>query len=332
MTRRKLGKILVTGADGFIGSHLTERLVERGFDVTALCIYNSDGRFGWLNDVAANKPDNLKFVLGDIRDPFQMNEITKGMDTVFHLAALIAIPYSYSAPQSYVETNVMGTLNLLQAVKSNGVSRMIHTSTSEVYGTAQMVPMSELHPLQGQSPYSATKISADMLAESYYRSFGVPVCTLRPFNTFGPRQSYRAVIPTVIGQVLAGAKEIKLGSLHPTRDFNFVTNTADAFIALAEANEGVHGEVFNAGSGREISVGALVDLIAQLSNRKVSVIQENERLRPDKSEVERLLADSQKLMTQTGWRPAISLEEGLVQTIAWHKERSTNFQALNYQR
>jgi UDP-glucose 4-epimerase len=330
--KRKLGKILVTGADGFIGSHLTEELVARGFDTTALCLYNSDGKFGWLNELAEKKNKNLKFVLGDVRDAFQMNEVSKGIDTIFHLAALIAIPYSYAAPQSYVDTNINGTLNLLEAVKNNGVSRMIHTSTSEVYGTAQIVPISETHPLQGQSPYSATKISADMLSESYFRSFGVPVCTLRPFNTFGPRQSYRAVIPTVIGQILAGAKEIKLGSILPTRDFNFVSNTTNAFISLGEADEQVLGEVYNAGSGREIDIGSLVHLIADILGKKVSIIQENERLRPDNSEVERLLADSEKLMNKTGWRPVTSLEEGLAKTISWQKEKSSFLQALQYQR
>lgn len=332
MAKRDLGRVLVTGADGFIGSHLTELLVSLGIETTALCIYNSEGSLGWLNELASQTPKNLKTILGDIRDPFQMQEICKNQDTVFHLAALIAIPYSYVAPQSYVTTNMTGTLNMLEAAKKNNVKRFIHTSTSEVYGTAQFVPITELHPLQGQSPYSATKIGSDALVDSFYRSFDLPVTTLRPFNTFGPRQSYRAVIPTVIGQVLSGAKEIKLGSLHPTRDFNYVKNTAEAFVALGTADEKVHGQVYNAGSGREIAVKDMVELVCRLANKEIAIIEDSSRIRPDKSEVERLLADSLKLIKATDWSPRVSLEEGLAMTIDWQKRHRDLSLAKNYQR
>lgn len=332
MSTRDLGRVLVTGADGFIGSHLTELLVSMGVETTALCVYNSEGSLGWLGGLATKAPRNLKTVLGDVRDPFQMNEICRNQDTVFHLAALIAIPYSYVAPQSYVSTNMTGTLNMLEAAKRCGVKRLIHTSTSEVYGTAQFVPITEQHPLQGQSPYSATKIGSDALVDSFFRSFDLPVTTLRPFNTFGPRQSYRAVIPTVIGQVLSGVKEIKLGSLHPTRDFNYVKNTAEAFIALGTADSKVHGQVFNAGSGREISVQDMVKLVCQLAKKEIEIVEDSDRIRPDKSEVERLLADSTKLVEATRWSPKVSLEEGLALTIDWQKKHRDFSNAKNYQR
>ena len=332
MVQRDLGRVLVTGADGFIGSHLTELLVSLGIETTALCIYNSEGSLGWLNELASQAPKNLKTILGDIRDPFQMQEICKNQDIVFHLAALIAIPYSYVAPQSYVTTNMTGTLNMLEAAKKNNVKRFIHTSTSEVYGTAQFVPITELHPLQGQSPYSATKIGADALVDSFYRSFDLPTVTLRPFNTFGPRQSYRAVIPTVIGQFLSGAETIKLGNLEPTRDFNFVRNTAEAFFAIAQADDTVHGQTYNAGSGREISIKDLVSLIGKLVGRTVETVEDPERFRPDKSEVDRLLADSSKLKNATDWRPNVSLEDGLITTIDWQRNFRNLSKSLKYNR
>jgi UDP-glucose 4-epimerase len=332
MGKRDLGKVLVTGADGFIGSHLTERLVALGIETTALCIYNSEGSCGWLSHCSRKNPKNLKIVLGDIRDPFQMQEVCKGIDTVFHLAALIAIPYSYVAPHSYAETNILGTLNLLEAARKAEVGRFVQTSTSEVYGTALFVPITEEHPQQGQSPYSATKIGADALVDSFWRSFAFPAVTLRPFNTFGPRQSNRAVIPTVIAQVLSGTKKIQLGSLHPTRDFNFVSNTVEAFVALAEADSFVLGQTFNAGSGREISVGDMVRLVCCLANAAVEIYEDPIRLRPEKSEVERLLADATRLTTATGWLPKISLEDGLISTIEWHKDHSDFVAAQRYQR
>ncbi len=332
MSKRNLGKVLVTGTDGFIGSHLTELLVEQGFQTKALCIYNSDGSYGWLSELVKKNPSNLTTALGDIRDPFQMEELCKDVDTVFHLAALIAIPYSYIAPQSYVSTNISGTLNLLQAAKKCGVSRFVHTSTSEVYGTALFVPITEAHPVRGQSPYSATKIGADALVDSFWRSFSLPAVTLRPFNTFGPRQSYRAVIPTVIGQVLSGATQIQLGSVHPTRDFNYVTNTAEAFIALGEADNSVLGETFNAGSGREITVGDMVKLVCKITGSHVDISEDPNRMRPEKSEVERLLADSSKLTKATGWLPKVSLEEGLSKTIEWQRNHRDFSNAHNYHR
>lgn len=333
MQKRDLGRVLITGADGFIGSHLCEMLVEQGYSVTALCIYNSEGKYGWLNELAQKAPKNLELILGDVRDVFQMNEISKGMGTIFHLAALIAIPYSYVAPQSYLDTNIQGTLNLLQAAKANKVGRVIHTSTSEVYGTAQFVPITESHPLQGQSPYSASKIAADMLAESYYRSFDLPVTTLRPFNTFGPRQSYRAVIPSIIGQILNGRRQIHLGSLHPTRDFNFVTNTAQAFLSLAQASDQVLGQTYNASSGKEISIGDLVKLISTLLDIDITVTCDEQRIRPEKSEVERLLGDASKLMGVCEWKPLVDLKAGLEKTIEWQKQNDKSLLGVkSYQR
>lgn len=332
MSNGQLGRVFVTGADGFIGSHLVEVLVSLGVEVTALCIYNSNGQHGWLESSESQKARNLSVVLGDVRDPFQMDSLIKGHDTVFHLASLIAIPYSYAAPQAYIETNVTGALNIAQACLRHGVRRLIHTSTSEVYGTAQFVPITEAHPLQGQSPYSASKIGADMVMESFHRSFDLGVVTVRPFNTYGPRQSYRAVIPTIIGQVLAGVRTLNLGSLTPTRDFNFVQDTVNGFLMAASADASrVVGQVFNVGSGREISIGDIVGLIAALCNTQVQVTANDERVRPAKSEVERLLADASKFHGATGWKPAISLEEGLSRTIAWQKSLPSTFKAVNYQ-
>jgi NAD dependent epimerase/dehydratase len=307
----------VTGADGFIGSHLVEALVARGERVRALALYTSLGSWGWLDTLPPDVLAEVEVVAGDVRDAEQMAAFCDGVDTVFHLAALIAIPYSYVAPRSYLETNAGGTLNVLEGVRRAGVRRMVHTSTSEVYGTAQRVPIDEEHPLQGQSPYSASKIAADQMVEAYVRSFEVPAVTLRPFNTYGPRQSARAVIPTVISQVAAGRREIRLGALDPTRDFNFVADTVGAFLAVAGADEKVIGQTFNAGSGREISVGDLVRTIADVMDADVEVVADESRLRPAGSEVMRLLADRSKLETATGWAPQTRLEQGLAVTAAW---------------
>ncbi len=321
MQGRDLGKIYVTGADGFIGSHLVETLLQEGNEVTALCIYNSQGKFGWLDHVASLNPKNLKLVLGDVRDPFFLESSIRGHDTVFHLASLIAIPYSYVAPQSYIDTNINGTLNAANAALKGGVSRFIHTSTSEVYGTAQFVPITEKHPLQGQSPYSASKIGADMIVESFFRSFNLPAITLRPFNTYGPRQSLRAVIPTIISQVLSGSRDLHLGNTSPTRDFNYVTDTVAAFIALGKStNNALLGQTFNAGSGSEISITDLVKLIAEILNVKLDIVHENERVRPELSEVQRLLADASLLKAATGWRSQVSLTKGIENLIGWMKE------------
>ncbi|WP_449265833.1 NAD-dependent 4,6-dehydratase LegB [Ferrovibrio xuzhouensis] len=309
--------ILVTGADGFIGSHLAELLVQSGRKVRALCQYNSFSSWGWL-DQSPLKGD-MEIVLGDVRDPAQMRTLMRGVDTAFHLAALIAIPYSYQAPTSYVDTNVQGTLNVLQAALDNNVPRVIQTSTSEVYGTARYAPIDEKHPLQAQSPYSATKIGADALAYSYFSSFGLPVVIARPFNTYGPRQSARAVIPTVITQLLSGSRRIKLGSLSPTRDFNFVLDTCAGFLALAGCDEAV-GQTVNIGSGREISIGDTVQMIARLLQVDVEIECDQQRLRPDNSEVERLLCDNSLITALTGFGPGFTLEEGLAITIEWFRD------------
>jgi NAD dependent epimerase/dehydratase len=307
----------VTGADGFIGSHLVEALVAQGQRVRALALYTSLGSWGWLDTLPAEVLAEVEVVSGDVRDPEQMAAFCDGVDTLFHLAALIAIPYSYAAPRSYLDTNAGGTLNVLEGVRRAGVRRMVHTSTSEVYGTAQRVPIDEDHPLQGQSPYSASKIAADQMVEAYVRSFEVPAVTLRPFNTYGPRQSARAVIPTVISQIAAERREIRLGSLEPTRDFNFVADTVAAFLAVADADEKVIGQTFNAGSGREISVGDLVRTIADVMDADVEVVADDSRLRPAESEVMRLLADRSKLDAATGWAPQVPLEQGLATTATW---------------
>lgn len=311
-------KILVTGADGFIGSHLTEMLLEKGNQVKALSYYNSFNFWGWLEDIPENK--NLEIISGDIRDPHFCKEITKGVDIVFHLAALIAIPYSYVAPDSYVDTNVKGTLNICQAAKENGNIRVIHTSTSEVYGTAQYVPIDEKHPIQPQSPYSASKIGADSMAMSFYNAFELPVTIVRPFNTYGPRQSARAVIPTIITQIASGKKQINLGDLTPTRDFNYVEDTCRGFILLAESNESV-GETINIGSNFEISVGDTLNLIKEIMHSDVEFITDQQRLRPDKSEVFRLWCDNTKINQLTGFNPMFTITAGLTKTIDWFTKK-----------
>ncbi|MCP4118198.1 MAG: SDR family NAD(P)-dependent oxidoreductase [Desulfobacteraceae bacterium] len=307
-------RVLVTGADGFIGSHLVEMLVKSGAEVRALSVYNSFNYWGWLEALDCLK--EIEVVSGDVRDPHFCREITREIDVVFHLASLIAIPYSYVAPDSYVDTNIKGTLNVCQAAKENGCERVIHTSTSEVYGTAQYVPIDEKHPLQPQSPYSASKIGADQMALSFYLTFGLPVTIARPFNTYGPRQSARAVIPTIIGQIAVGKKQIKLGDLTPTRDFNYVLDTCRGFIALAESDNTL-GEVVNIGSGVEISIGDTLDLIKDLMHSDVEFITDKQRLRPEKSEVFRLCCDNTKISGLTGFTPQYPLENGLRETIDW---------------
>ena len=306
--------ILITGADGFIGSHLTEMLVSKGYQIRALSQYNSFNNWGWLENVDCQ--DQIDIVTGDIRDAHYCKQITKDVDIIFHLAALIAIPYSYVSPDSYVDTNIRGTLNICQAAKENGNIRVIHTSTSEVYGTAQYVPIDENHPVQPQSPYSATKIAADAMAMSFYNSFGLPVTIARPFNTYGPRQSARAVIPTIITQIANGAKKIKLGDLTPTRDFNYVDDTCRGFIDLAECDESI-GQTVNIGSNFEISIGDTLNLIKELMNSDVEFIVDNERIRPGKSEVFRLWCDNSKIEELTGFKPKINIREGLQRTIDW---------------
>ncbi len=305
-----MGKILVTGADGFIGSHLTEMLVSSGYDVRAFVFYNSFNSWGWLDHSPKDIRDNLDVFAGDIRDPHGVRAAMKGCDIVLHLASLIAIPYSYHSPDTYVDTNVKGTLNIVQAARDLGVSRVVCTSTSEVYGTALFVPITEDHPLQPQSPYSASKISADSIALSFYKSFDTPVSILRPFNTYGPRQSARAVIPTIIGQIASGQREISLGALHPTRDFSFVRDTAQGFVLAMNCDDLV-GEVVNIGSNYEISIGDLVELIADIMKAEISIKTKEERLRPEKSEVERLLADTKKAQKIMGWDPEYGGKEGL---------------------
>lgn len=316
-----LGKVaLVTGAGGFIGSHLAERLVELGANVRAFVHYNALGTHGWLD--TSPLADQMEVIAGDITDRDSVRLAMQGCDTVFHLAALIAIPYSYRAPASYVRTNIDGTMNVVQAARETGIRRVVHTSTSEVYGTARYVPIDEAHPLQGQSPYSATKIGADKIAESFYLSFDVPLVTVRPFNTFGPRQSARAVIPTIITQILTGDL-VRLGNLTPTRDLNFVSNTVDGFVAAAESSLAI-GETINVGSGREISIGDLAALISSLCGKPIRIETDEDRLRPAGSEVDRLLAANEKARSLLGWTPAVDLEEGLSRTIAWvgdHLER-----------
>ena len=313
-------RVLVTGAGGFIGSHLTERLVELGAEVRAFVHYNALGSWGWLDQSPVR--DVIQVVAGDVTDRDSVRQAMQEREIVFHLAALIAIPYSYLAPASYVRTNVEGTLNVLQAARDAGVECVVHTSTSEVYGTAQRVPIDEAHPLQGQSPYSASKIGADKMAEAFHRSFGLPVVTVRPFNTFGPRQSARAVIPTIITQLLAGPS-VRLGNTSPTRDLNFVANTVDGFV-LAASMPAAIGRTISLGSGREISIGDLAQLIARLMDKPMRIEGEDARVRPEGSEVERLLADNRLARELLGWEPHVNLEEGLQRTIAWiqqHPER-----------
>jgi dTDP-glucose 4,6-dehydratase len=312
--------VLVTGADGFIGSHLTEGLVREGFKVRAFVQYKSFNSWGWLDQCAADTKGQFEVFPGDVRDPYGVKEAMKGCDAVLHLAALIAIPFSYNSPDTYVDTNVKGTLNVLQAARELGVKRIIHTSTSEVYGTAQFVPITEEHPLQGQSPYSATKIAADQLAYSFYSSFDLPVVTVRPFNTYGPRQSARAVIPTIITQIANGARKVQLGALSPTRDFSYVQDTVNGFLAVLNSTNGL-GQVVNLGSNFEISIGDTVSLIAESMNATVEITSAQERLRPNNSEVERLWADNSKAHELFGWRPTYhgrdGFKRGLSETIAW---------------
>lgn len=311
-------RVLITGADGFIGSHLTEMLVKKGAKVKALSQYNSFNYWGWLEDIHCL--DQVEVLNGDIRDPHYCKHITKDIDIVFHLAALIAIPYSYVAPSSYVDTNVTGTLNIVQACLENNVQRVIHTSTSEVYGTAQYVPIDEKHPIQPQSPYSASKIGADNMAMSFYNAFNLPVTIVRPFNTYGPRQSARAVIPTIITQIANGEKSIKLGDVSPTRDFNYVEDTCRGFIELVSCQEAI-GETVNIGSNYEISVGDTLDLIKEIMNSDVEFITDEQRIRPEKSEVFRLWCDNTKIKSLTGFEPKYSIKDGLEQTIEWFKNK-----------
>ena len=322
-------KVLVTGAEGFIGSHLTERLVELGADVTALVQYNSFNNWGWIDTFDKNVLDSIKVETGDIRELDGMNRIIKGQEVVMHLAALIAIPYSYLSPMAYVRTNVEGTTNVLEACRNHDVQKIVHTSTSETYGTALYVPIDEKHPMQGQSPYSASKVGADKMAESFYRSFNMPIATIRPFNTYGPRQSARAVIPTIISQILAGKKEIKLGSLTPTRDFNYVKDTAEAFVKIAESDNTI-GEVINAGSNYEISIGDTVKKIIDIIGHDVKILCDDQRLRPEKSEVNRLWADNTKIKELTGWTPKYSIDKGLEETVKWIKDNMDKFKTDIY--
>ncbi|MBA4391638.1 MAG: NAD-dependent dehydratase [Syntrophus sp. (in: bacteria)] len=312
-------KILVTGADGFIGSHLVEALLEEGCHVKAFVYYNSFNSWGWLDTFPKEKLNSVDIFTGDVRDPNGVRQAVKGVDIVFHLAALIGIPFSYHSPDTYVDTNVKGTLNILQACRGYNIERVIVTSTSEVYGTAQYVPIDEKHPLQGQSPYSASKIGADKIAESFCRSFGLPVVIARPFNTYGPRQSARAVIPTIVTQLLNGKEDIHLGSTYPTRDLNYVSDTCKGFITLAECDEAIGKEV-NIGSGQEISIGDLANLIISMINPNAKIFAENSRKRPEKSEVERLLSDNTLIQRLTGWKPEVSLRKGIEKTIAWFRE------------
>lgn len=322
-------KILVTGADGFIGSHLTEELVNQGYDVRAFVLYNSFNNWGWLDTLDKSILDKIEVFSGDIRDPNGVREAMKDIDAVYHLAALIAIPFSYHSPDTYVDTNIKGTLNVLQAAKDLDTKRILVTSTSEVYGTAKYVPIDEHHPYQGQSPYSATKIGADRLAESFYRSFNLPITIVRPFNTYGPRQSARAVIPTIITQLLAGKTEIKLGSLTPTRDFNYVKDTVAGFIAIANSPNTI-GEEINIATQQEISIGELAQELINQINPEAKIIVEDDRLRPEKSEVNRLLGSNQKIKHLTDWTPKYTFQQGLAETIQFLRENLDKFKVDIY--
>lgn len=322
--RREGKKVLVTGADGFIGSHLTEELIRQGYDVRAFVYYNSFNSWGWLDHSSLDITKQCEIFSGDIRDPHGVKTAMQGCDAVLHLAALIAIPYSYHSPATYVDTNINGTLNVLQAARELGVEKVVHTSTSEVYGTAKFVPITEEHPLQGQSPYSASKIGADQLAYSYFSSFNLPVSIIRPFNTYGPRQSARAVIPTIISQIASGQSKVKLGSIHPTRDFNYVKDTVRGFLSVMESELSV-GEVINIGSNFEISIGETARLIAELMEGDIEIITDDVRLRPEKSEVERLWADNSKAKSLLGWEPMYGdregFKKGLKETISWFLDK-----------
>ncbi|MBI4705036.1 MAG: GDP-mannose 4,6-dehydratase [Deltaproteobacteria bacterium] len=331
MTSWQHKKVLVTGAEGFIGSHLVERLVAEGAEVRAFVLYNSFARWGWLEEphVPRSTRRAIELFPGDIRDPGRVREAVRGREFVFHLASLIAIPYSYLAPDSFVETNVLGALNVLNACRAEGTARLVHTSTSEVYGTARRVPIDEEHALQPQSPYAASKVGADVLAASYHRSFDTPVVIVRPFNTYGPRQSARAVIPTVLAQLHAGARHIRLGSLTPTRDFNFVTDTVSGFLHAAACDRAV-GHVVNVATGTEVAVGDLVRLACELSGREAEIEHDHDRLRPESSEVERLCGDASRLREWTGWVPLVSLREGLERTSAWVAANLDQFKPDEY--
>ena len=324
-----MGKILVTGAEGFIGSHLTELLVNEGYDVRAMVQYNSFNNWGWIDTFNKETKDKLDIFLGDVRDPNGVRTAMEGVDAVFHLAALIAIPYSYHSPDMYVDTNIKGTLNILQAARDLGTKRILVTSTSEVYGTAQYVPIDEKHPYQGQSPYSATKIGADRLAESFYRSFNLPVTIVRPFNTYGPRQSARAVIPTIITQLLSGKEEIKLGSLTPTRDFNYVKDTARGFLEIYKSDKTI-GEEINIATQREISIGDLANELIRQINPNAKIICDEQRVRPEKSEVNRLLGCNEKIKRLTNWTPQYTFEEGLAETIEFLRDNLDKYKVDIY--
>jgi NAD dependent epimerase/dehydratase len=320
-------KVLVTGAGGFIGSHLTELLVKKGYDVKAFVHYNSSNKWGWLD--ASDVKNNVEVITGDIRDMDSVYAAMQGCDSVFHLAALIGIPYSYVSPQAYIKTNIDGTYNILQSARQLDVEKIMVTSTSETYGTAQYVPIDENHPMVGQSPYSATKIGADQLAISYFKSFDLPVKIVRPFNTYGPRQSARAIIPTVISQILSGKTELKLGNLTPTRDLTFVKDTANGFLQIALA-DGLFGEITNIGMSEEITIGELVKLIARLISTEVQIQSDEQRIRPDKSEVERLFCNNSKILASTSWKPDYTLETGLMETIEWIKNNLAYFKTDIY--
>lgn len=322
-------KILVTGADGFIGSHLTELLMEQGYDVKAFTYYNSFNSWGWLDSFPKEKLKELEIFSGDIRDPNGVREAVKGVDAVFHLAALIAIPFSYHSPDSYVDTNIKGTLNVLQAARDAQLERVLVTSTSEVYGTAQYVPIDEKHPFQGQSPYSATKIGADRLAESFYRSFELPVTIVRPFNTFGPRQSARAVIPTIISQLIAGQDEIKLGALSPTRDFNYVKDTVAGFLSIFESNQTI-GEEINIATQTEISIQKLAEEIIRQLRPSAKIVSDEQRIRPKDSEVNRLLGSNEKIMKLTNWKPQYTFEQGIQETISFIQNNMSAYKSDIY--
>jgi len=322
-------KVLVTGAEGFIGSHLVEQLLEKGFQVRAFTLYNSFNSWGWLDTLHKELLNEIEIFQGDVRDPNGVREAMSGIDEVYHLAALIAIPFSYHSPDTYVDTNIKGTLNVLQAARDFNTSRVMITSTSEVYGTAQYVPIDEKHPFQGQSPYSATKIGADRLAESFYRSFDMPISIVRPFNTYGPRQSARAVIPTIITQLLAGKEEIKLGALTPTRDFNYVKDTANGFIEIAKSKKTI-GEEINIATQVEISIGQLASELIQQINPNAKIICDEQRLRPEKSEVNRLLGSNTKIQNLTDWKPHYTFQEGLAETIEFFKHNLNKYKTDIY--